>query len=159
MEPGNNSGDTSTGGTSQSSSIIDTVSSSDALIERKVPELMERAAFEKRTKEIITNYIDSVSFMKKVQEYASEEVKRCYSTDRYQDFQKGVQDIIYAELAGDTARDKLDTFVVNKVSKVLDDRGWKKKNFWWPVGIAIGGVIVGAAGVVVAVIALHRPVH
>lgn len=122
--------------------VIDQSSRSDAAVERKVQELMERESFKKRTKEIISDYVDSVPFMKKVQEYASDEVKKCYSSERYEDFQKAVVAIVHAELSGDEGRKKLDTYVDGRIKSAFTDNAWKNKTFWIPTFIAAAAVVV-----------------
>jgi hypothetical protein len=74
----------SNSGQQDRASTFDASSTSDAAVERIANQLFEREKFTLRTKAIVQDYVDSVPFMKKVQEYASDEVKRCYSTDRYE---------------------------------------------------------------------------
>lgn len=123
-------------------STFATSAASDEAVERKVNELLEREQFKQRTKAIIEEYVGSVAFMKKVQEYASEEVKRCYSTDRYEDFEKAVVTIVHGELASDPARKNLDVYVDGRARTVMNDDRWKKLTFWIPTVIAAAAVVV-----------------
>jgi len=55
-------------------SVIDSPATQDAFVSNKVSELLGNEAFRRRTNEIIVEHTNSVPFMKKVQEYADQQI-------------------------------------------------------------------------------------
>lgn len=72
-------------------------------------------------------------------------VDRCYSADRYEEFQEAVEKIIWRALETETAHTKLRTKIQAEIKKYLEDKGWKNKTFWIPTLIALIGAIVAVA--------------
>ena len=55
-------------------SVIDSSSTADEFVSRKINELLEQGAFRKKTLEIIEEHTNSVPFMEKVQKYADQQI-------------------------------------------------------------------------------------
>ncbi len=55
-------------------SVLDSPTSQDSFVTSKVAELLGHEVFRKRTIEVIVEHTDSVPFMKKVQEYADQQI-------------------------------------------------------------------------------------
>jgi hypothetical protein len=72
-------------------------------------------------------------------------VNNCYSKDRYEDFQEAVEKIVHKELTTDTVHDKLNAHIDTRVEKIINERGWKNKNFWIPTVIASIAAIAAVA--------------
>lgn len=57
-------------------SLLERSSLSDAGVEKKVTELLERETFRQKTKQLIVEHTDTVTFMEKVQKYANEQIDK-----------------------------------------------------------------------------------
>lgn len=77
-----------------------------------------------------------------------EKLARCYSADKYQDFQGAVETIIERYLETDTAHNKLKTKINRQIKDYLEEKGFKNKMFWVPTVISIVSAIVAVVAVV-----------
>jgi hypothetical protein len=66
-----------------------------------------------------------------------EKVGRCYSQDRYQDFQTAVKTIVIDTLGGDDGRTKVKAHATEATKDYLRDASWEKAKFWIPTAIAV----------------------
>ncbi len=74
---------------------------------------------------------------------------KCYTSEKYKEFQTEVEAISLKQLGGDVAHLALDSYLETRVVKIIETRGWRNKTFWIPTGIAFIAAIA-------AVIALFR---
>jgi hypothetical protein len=57
-------------------STLDQSSVDDEFVQNKIEQIYEQGAFRKKTIEIVAEYTDTVPFMKKVQEYADDQIDK-----------------------------------------------------------------------------------
>lgn len=75
-------------------------------------------------------------------EALEQKVERCYSKDRYEEFEEAVEKIMLKGLEMDSTQEKLGKWVKNEVKQELSNRWWKNFSFWIPTIIAGGAVAV-----------------
>lgn len=71
-----------------------------------------------------------------------EQVDKCYSTERYEDFQDAVKRIILETLDSGEGRTKVKGHAKESTKEYLDENSWKKLVFWAPTLISIISVAV-----------------
>ena len=78
----------------------------------------------------------------------SEKLEKCYSQERYSDFQKEVETITDRAIRGES-RKSVKEVAIEAAKEFYTDNAWKQKTFWIPTLISIGLFIL-------AIIALFR---
>ncbi len=71
-----------------------------------------------------------------------EKVGKCYSSEKYEDFQTAVETIVERYLDTDKAHGKLKEKINRQIKDYLDELGWRNKAFWVPVGISLISITV-----------------
>ncbi|HSX00037.1 MAG TPA: hypothetical protein VLH38_03305 [Patescibacteria group bacterium] len=64
-------------------------------------------------------------------------LKHCYSSERYEEFQTGVETIVERYLDTDKAHEKLKGKINRQIKDYMDERGLRNKTFWIPTSIAL----------------------
>ncbi|MFC1700740.1 hypothetical protein ACFLZ0_01205 [Patescibacteria group bacterium] len=80
-----------------------------------------------------------------------EKLKRCYSRDRFQTFQKAVKDIMFDNIPNlkEKIKTEIDlagfkTSIKNEIRQEIKDDRFKSWSFWLPLAATIIGIIVMA---------------
>lgn len=68
-------------------------------------------------------------------------IEKCYSSEKYQDFQTDVETIVERYLDTSRAHKKLEDKIDRQIKDYMDDRVWKNRGFWIPTSIAIVSAI------------------
>jgi len=71
-----------------------------------------------------------------------DKLNRCYSADRYEDFEGAVEKILLKHIEMDSTKDKLKAWVSSEVRSVLSDSRWKNLSFWLPFAVSVAAVVV-----------------
>jgi predicted NAD/FAD-binding protein len=79
-----------------------------------------------------------------------QKIGKCYSSEKYQEFQTAVEVIVERYLDTDKAHSKLKDKINRQIKDYLDERGFRNKVFWIPVVISIISTAAAIAAVVVA---------
>lgn len=69
-------------------------------------------------------------------------VEKCYSTEKYEEFQKAVKAIALETIEGGDGRTKIKVHARESVKEFLDENGWKKLVFWAPLLISVVSVLL-----------------
>lgn len=83
-----------------------------------------------------------------LEEKLAEKLARCYSQDKYEEFQTAVEKISLKAISDEVGRDKVKTIAKDATKEFLEERGWRSKSFWIPVVISIVGLLVAAAAII-----------
>lgn len=70
-----------------------------------------------------------------------ERVEKCYSAERYEEFQEVVEKIVIRTIDG-SGREKIKGHAKEAAKQFLDEDTWRKITFWIPTIVAIIAVIV-----------------
>lgn len=65
-----------------------------------------------------------------------EKISKCYSHERYQEFQEAVEKIALKTMGNDDGRKKVKEHATEAVKDFIRDESWKSKTFWIPTIIA-----------------------
>ena len=79
-----------------------------------------------------------------------EKIDRCYSEDRYKDFQDAVEVIADKYIGTDGGRDKIKRHAREAAKDYIEEQGWRNMTFWIPTGVAVIAAIAAVATVVIA---------
>lgn len=71
-----------------------------------------------------------------------ERIAKCYSQDRYEDFQNAVEKIVLKTMGGKDGVKEIKEYATEATKNYLAVEIWKQKNFWVPVVIALISVAV-----------------
>lgn len=71
-----------------------------------------------------------------------EKVSKCYSQDRYKDFQTAVEDIVLKTMGGKDGIKEIKEHATEATKTYLAIETWKQKTFWVPTVIAVGSVAI-----------------
>lgn len=69
-------------------------------------------------------------------------VEKCYSKDRYQDFQADVEKIVLKILGHDDGKKIVKPFIEDVTAKYIDKKSWNTKQFWIPTILAGASIVV-----------------
>lgn len=69
-----------------------------------------------------------------------EKVQKCYSQDRYEEFQGAVEKITLKTLDATEGRKKVKELAKESAKEYSEDQGWKNKQFWIPVVVSLIGL-------------------
>ena len=81
---------------------------------------------------------------KEVKDELGDKIEKCYSKERYKDFQDAVEGIIIKKVDSSDIRESLEKSLKIKetVKNELSDMAWRSKTFWIPTIISIIALIV-----------------
>jgi benzoyl-CoA reductase/2-hydroxyglutaryl-CoA dehydratase subunit BcrC/BadD/HgdB len=133
----------------QQHGAISESSTDDASVQAKIQNFVDNERFRKHIIEIIDEHTDSAVFMKKIHDSFVDELESTYTSKRFEEFQKKVQEINLAQLGTDKAHDVLKPYINDRVEEILRNRAWKNKNFLVPT-------LISLVATVAAVIALFK---
>lgn len=72
-----------------------------------------------------------------------EKVSKCYSQDRYEEFQSVVEKIVLKTISGKDGAKEIKEYATEATKTYLAIETWKQKTFWIPTIIAIIAIVVG----------------
>jgi vacuolar-type H+-ATPase subunit E/Vma4 len=78
-----------------------------------------------------------------------DKVAKCYSAERYEDFQEAVKNIALETIGSDTGRTKIKAHAKESAAEYSAEQGWTKKTFWWPFLISVLVAIVAIVAVII----------
>jgi len=81
-----------------------------------------------------------------------EKVAKCYSTERYAEFQDAVETIVLRTIDG-TGREKIKVHSKESAKEFNLEDGWTKKKFWIPVVVSL------ALGIISTVVSIWVVYH
>lgn len=76
-------------------------------------------------------------------------VDKCYSAEKYEEFQEAVRKITLETMGGEKGIEKIKNHATDAAKSYFSAEMWKQKTFWIPT-------LVGIAGVVTAIVALAK---
>ena len=77
-------------------------------------------------------------------------VDKCYSAEKYEDFQDAVRKITLETMGGENGVEKIKKHATDAAKTYFSGEMWKQKTFWIPT-------LIGIAGVIAAFIAIVKP--
>lgn len=86
-------------------------------------------------------YIHIEQHTKDINELA-EKVHKCYSEERYQQFQNHVEEIALKTLKGEDGRKQVKEYAKEAAKEHIESETWKSKTLWIPVSISVIGIII-----------------
>jgi len=69
-----------------------------------------------------------------------EKLAKCYSADRYEEFQEAVEKIAFRTIDG-TGREKIKSHAKETVKDVKGENSWTNLTFWLPTAISVVAII------------------
>lgn len=81
-----------------------------------------------------------------------EKLLKCYSIDRYEDFQTAVKKIILEIIGSEEGRVKIKAHATESTKEYIDEKTANNKNFWTPNIIQIIIGCIALAGLVIAIL-------
>lgn len=71
-----------------------------------------------------------------------EKLAKCYSEERYEDFQKDVEKIVIKTLGSKDGRAEVKEYSKEATKEYMEQDTWRKVTFWLPTVVAIIAVLV-----------------
>lgn len=90
----------------------------------------------KQTKSKIPAELEGVALTSDV-DALGDKIDKCYSTERYEEFQGAVKKIVVDTLDGSDGRTKVKSHATEATKEYLSAAGWEKAKFWIPTVIAV----------------------
>jgi len=69
-------------------------------------------------------------------------VDKCYSTEKYEEFQKAVREITLETMGGEKGVEKIKKHATDAAGTYFSSEMWKQKTFWIPTVIAVIAIVV-----------------
>jgi hypothetical protein len=90
-------------------------------------------------REVVEDYISSSAFADRVKSIQLEALEADPARDKLKFW---VNDVVGKVLMSEAQKTRQDSQIDARITAQLDERGWKKKNFWVPTWIGIGALVV-----------------
>lgn len=71
-----------------------------------------------------------------------EKVNKCYSQDKYEDFQNAVEKIVLKTMGGKDGIKEIKEHATDATKNYLAQEIWKQKTFWIPIILAAVSIII-----------------
>ena len=101
---------------------------------------MANRASEPKIPAELTNIATTVSGL-------DDKVSKCYSTERYEEFQSAVETIALKVLDAGNGREKIKNHAKEATKEYMDINGWEKFKVWVPMIVAVAAVIVSVVAI------------